>query len=283
MANAFADQLKGLALRHGEKAGVALASMVFLVCVGMAATQKTIDTTPDQIKKAAQASESNLNRKEERETIIKRLEEVDKITGSNFAKEVDDQAKIKLVADVYKPAREWVTPEPGAGLIRDTPKLIAPTELYAYPGRGGLLVFALDSEGKRIPKDPNEKEPERKQRLGNTRKPRPGGGMGAGMGGMMGGGARKKRVKSQVEIAREEKAESDRLARQRQAALAGSDLPADESAKKKEESESLAQEPPGKEITKGYRWVAITGVLDHGKMLANYREALKNPAVAHPH
>ena len=38
-----------------------------------------------------------------------------------------------------------------------------------------------------------------------------------------------------------------------------------------------------KEVTKGLRWVAITGILDHGKMLANYREALKNPAVANPH
>ena len=35
-------------------------------------------------------------------------------------------------------------------------------------------------------------------------------------------------------------------------------------------------------MTKGYRWVAITGVLDHAKLVANYREALKNPAVAHP-
>ena len=38
-----------------------------------------------------------------------------------------------------------------------------------------------------------------------------------------------------------------------------------------------------KEIVKGLRWVAITGTLDHGKMIANYREALKNPAVAYPH
>ncbi len=40
---------------------------------------------------------------------------------------------------------------------------------------------------------------------------------------------------------------------------------------------------PFKEVTKGYRWVAITGTLDHGQMRAYYREALKNPAVAHPH
>src|SRR5437762_10121044 len=124
MANAFADRMKGLALRHGEKAGVALASTVFFLCVAKAAIMPSIDTSPDQIKKAAEQSESNLNRKEERETIVKRLEEVDKITDSNFAKEAEEHAKVKLVGDNYKPAREWVMPEPGAGLIRDTPKLI---------------------------------------------------------------------------------------------------------------------------------------------------------------
>ena len=38
-----------------------------------------------------------------------------------------------------------------------------------------------------------------------------------------------------------------------------------------------------KEVTKGHRWVAITGVLDHAQLVANYRAALKNPALAHPH
>ncbi len=37
-----------------------------------------------------------------------------------------------------------------------------------------------------------------------------------------------------------------------------------------------------KELTKGHRWVAITGVFDHAKLVANYRAALKNPAFAHP-
>ena len=35
-------------------------------------------------------------------------------------------------------------------------------------------------------------------------------------------------------------------------------------------------------MTKGHRWVAITGVLDHAQLVANYRSALKNPSVAHP-
>src|SRR5205823_5275450 len=67
MAHAFVDQMKGLALRHGEKAGVALASMVFFLCLVKAAMMPSIETSPEQIKKAAEASDSNLNRKEERE------------------------------------------------------------------------------------------------------------------------------------------------------------------------------------------------------------------------
>ena len=38
-----------------------------------------------------------------------------------------------------------------------------------------------------------------------------------------------------------------------------------------------------KEIIKALHWVVITGVLDHAKLVANYREALRNLAVANPH
>lgn len=135
-ANAIVEQLKELGLRHGEKAGVAIASMAFFFCVVAAASQKTIDTSPEQIKTAAQQSRSNITRQEKRETIIQRLEEKG-IKDSDFAKVVEEQVKTALAPGDYKAAREWVTPEPGAGLIRDEPKLIAVTELYAYPGRGG--------------------------------------------------------------------------------------------------------------------------------------------------
>jgi len=273
MANAFADQLKELGLRHGEKAGVAVATMLFLLCVVMAASKKTITTTPEEIKKAAQASEGNLNRREERTTIIQKLEEKG-IKDTSFAKEVNDQVSMLLVADNFKSAREWVTPEPGAGLIRDTPKLIAPSDLYAYPGRGGLLVYALDEKGNRIPDTDKKDQPAQARRRRNRR--RAAGGM--GMGGMM-AGARKKATKSRADIEREAKQEEDRVRRRLEGKLVPNEAPED-AAKKDEGSED--QGPPGKEIVKGYRWVAITGVLDHEKMRANYREALKNPAVAHP-
>src|SRR5262245_44337602 len=150
-ANAIVEKMAGLGLRHGEKAAVGIATGLFLFCVGLAVSKPTIETTPDQVKKAAQVADTNLSRKEDRETIIQKLEDQDKITATNFANTVEEQIKVKLVSDDFKPKREWVTPEPGAGLIRDNPKLIAPSELYAYPGRGGLLVYALDEEGERIP------------------------------------------------------------------------------------------------------------------------------------
>ena len=115
-------------------------------------SQPTIDTSPEKVKKAARASQSNLESHEDRDTIIKRLEEKDNIKPTNFARHGRgaDQGQARR-GRLQAHARAWVTPEPGAGLIRDKPKLIAPTELYAYPGRGGLLVYALDEEGNRIP------------------------------------------------------------------------------------------------------------------------------------
>src|SRR5580698_1691112 len=121
-ANAIAEKLKDFGLRHGEKLGVAVASALFIFCIGLAAKKETINTDPDKIKQATKATESNLNRKEDTEKIIQNLEAM-KIKDSNFAKSVDDQVKTALVANDYKAAREWVSPEPGAGLIRDTPVL----------------------------------------------------------------------------------------------------------------------------------------------------------------
>ena len=45
-ANAIVEKLKDVGLRHGEKAGVAIASTLFFVCIGLAAKKETIDTTP---------------------------------------------------------------------------------------------------------------------------------------------------------------------------------------------------------------------------------------------
>ena len=65
------------------------------------------------------------------------------------------------------------------------------------------------------------------------------------------------------------------------AKLAGDDDTTKDDAKKDEKAGAAQQQ--FKEVTKGLRWVAITGVLDHNQLVANYRKALKNPAVANPH
>ena len=279
MANPTVEKLKDMGLRYGDKAAVALMSLVFVVCFGMAVSKKAIDTTPDQIKKAAESADTNIGRRRERGDIVKKLEE-EGIKPTNFANQVEETSKSVLVADAFKPDREWVTPEPGAGLIRDQPVLIAPENLFAYPGRGGALVYALDEQGNRIPDTEKKEAPKEAPRRKRRRRSAMSGGMG-GMGMAMGGARKKARRKSQAEIEQEQKKETEEQKREIAAKLAGPDTPA--SKEEQEKAEAADKGPAMKEIVKGLRWVAITGTLDHGKMIANYREALKNPAVAYPH
>jgi len=278
MANPTVEKLKEAGLLYGDKAAVALTSLLFVVCLGAALSKKSIELTPDQVKKSAEAADTNINRRQERDDIIKVLENGN-IKATNFSKEVQDTAKTVLVADNYKPEREWVTPEPGAGLIRDTPVLIAPTDLYAYPGRGGALLFALDEQGNRIPDTEKKDVPKDEPRRGRARR-RAGGAMGGMMGGMGGRGSRKASRKSQ-DLEKEQQQEVEQKKKEMAAKLAGND----ETPPAKDNQAKTENQPQQqfKEVTKGLRWVAITGVLDHGKLVTNYRTALKNPAVANPH
>ena len=196
MANPTVEKLKELGLRFGDKAAVALMSLLFLVCFGMAVSKKAIDTTPDEIKKAAESADSNIGRRRERDAIVKTLEDVG-IKPTNFAMQVEETTKSVLVADTYKPYREWVTPEPGAGLMRDTPTLIAPTDLFAYPGRGGALVYALDEQGNRIPDTDKKEAPKEAPRRKRRRRGAMSGGMGMAM-----GGARKKCARARLRSSR---------------------------------------------------------------------------------
>ncbi len=285
MANPTVEKLKEVSLLYGDKAAVALTSLLFVVCLGAALSKKAIELTPDDVKKRAEAADTNINRRQDRDAIIKVLE-AGGIKPTNFFKEAQDAAKTVLLADNYKPERECVSPEPGAGLIRDTPVLIAPTDLYAYPGRGGALVYALDEQGNRIPDTEKKDVPKEKPRRGRRRQ-RGGGGMAGMMGSMMGGRPnRKGSRKSQADLEKEQKEEVEQKKKEMAAKLvAGND---EATSTKDEEAEKDGKAPASpqqqfKEVTKGLRWVAITGVLDHGKLVANYRLALKNPAVANPH
>ena len=296
MANPTVEKLKEVGLLYGDKAAVALTSLLFVVCLGAALSKQSIQLTPEEVKKRAQAADTNLNRRQERDDIIKVLE-TGGIKPTNFSKEVQDVAKMVLIADNYKPEREWVTPEPGAGLIRDTPVLIAPTDLYAYPGRGGALVYDLDENGNRKPDTEKKDVPKEEPRRGRRRQRA--GGMAGMMGGSMMGGSmmggsmmggrpsRKGSRKSQADLEKEQQEEVEQKKKEMAAKLvAGNDEPPstkDDEAAKKDNQAPGNPEQHFKEVTKGLRWIAITGVLDHGKLVANYRVALKNPAVANPH
>jgi hypothetical protein len=289
MAIAAAEKLKSFGLRYGDKLAVALASVVFFLCLFKAVSRPTIEVQPEQIKKAAEASDSNLRRKVPTEDIVQTLVEQG-IKTSDFAKEAEESAKMVLVAADFRPRQEWITPEPGAGLIRDQPVLIAATNVYAYPGRGGGLLYAIDSEGKRIVETETKEPPKSQTFSRGRRRGRRGGGMGSssmmmGGGSMMGMGmGMDGGMGGAPQTPEEKKKAQDELERRRkemQARLAGGDAP-DAEDEEPEDALNKPQGPPEKEITKGLRWVAVTGTLDHEQIKENYRKALKNATIAHP-
>ena len=284
MANAQVEKLKALGLRHGEKALVTLAGVLCLLFLVRAATKETISLTPDQVAAAAKQAESALSAHQEPDDILKLVEDQG-IKNPDFVKLVDAQSKEALNPLAFKSARPWITPEPGAGLIRDTPVLIAATDLYAWPGRGGASIFALDKENNRILEE-EKKAPDAGTTARRKKKHRRGGGSGM-MGGMMGGmmsgmsgmggmGGPPPDSPAAKKAAAEAKKKIDR-------AVVGKAAPAeDKDADKSKTAATSVKEGPFKETTKGLRWVALTGVLDHEKIQENYLAALKNPAIAKP-
>ena len=226
---------------------------------------QTIDLTPDQVKQAADSAQSNLSRKQEPNDILKLLEE-QKIKNPGFEAMVEQQEKNLLVAANFRPPQLWVTPEPGAGLIRDQPELIAVTELYAYPGRGGALVYELDDAGNRIP-DPDADKHKDADDRGPPQEAKPawagGGAEEDGRGEEEGGGGEEARA---------------RRGSRRWPSSAGGGRP------KKEEAaaEAAGGRGPDEGEDQGIRWVAITGVLNYKALRDTYLLALKRPEVAYP-
>ncbi len=276
MANASTEKLKALGLRHGEKAVVGLAAMLCVLFLVQAFAKTSIDMTPDDVKKAADSARQNIDKPQKNEDILALLE-TSGIKNPSFEKMVEEQQKNAPKAIAYAPSQLWVSPEPGAGLIRDMPELIAPAELYAYPGRGGALIFALDeNSGNRLPAEkdaaPDEATMSRRKKKRGRRRASGGSSSMASMS-MPGMGA--PLSKKEQEKA---KKEHDLAQKRLEGVLSG-----DADTKEEAPSAATPQEGPFKEITKGLRWVAITGTLDHKKLRENYLTALKNPTVAHPH
>jgi hypothetical protein len=273
-SNAAVEKLKALGLRHGEKVGVGLAAALCVLLLVMAAGKETINMTPDQVKKAAEQASANLNKEQPEESILERLEN-EWLKKPEFEAVVDKQAKTMLVAAPYKPRTPWVAPEPGAGLLRDDPVLIAVSELYAYPGRGGVLMYEL-KDGERVKDDGKGPDETTKVRRTVKKKRRSGGMMGgSGMMAMSGGGSAKNAEKIAKEKEEEYKAKVKAL---------NEKLIKDKGQPKEEPAAAPVEEGgPWKEKTVGKRWVVLTGTIDHKQLRDNYSQAVKRPEAAHPH
>ena len=116
MANAQVEKLKALGLRHGEKAVVGLAGVLCLLFLFFAATKETIQITPDQVDKDAEAADSrNLEQPAGARRHPRALEEQG-IKNPGFEKLVDEQEK-----DVAQPADFKVGPLLGHPRARRRP------------------------------------------------------------------------------------------------------------------------------------------------------------------
>lgn len=263
MANPSVDKLKALGLQHGEKAVVALAAGVCLFCLYSAMTRETIDITPEAIKSSAAAATTNINKKVDPVQLAQTLEE-EFLKVPNLVEKVEAVGKDKFTQDLlaYVP-KPWVTAPPDAGVQRNSISIAAPYDLVATASRGGVLMYALDEEGNIIYEEEDSKladanaapaAPKKKKRRGAQ----PNSGM--SMPDMMAMNGPAAKEEDPKEVAR-------RLAKKR-AGVVG-DAPAEDA---KDDATADTRKP--KEVVRGLRWVAITGLFDHRKLRESYAKAL---------
>ncbi len=278
MANATVEKLKTLGIRHGEKAGVAVVAALCLLMLWLAFTHRSIEMTPDQVEKAAQAAQQNLNKDQDDEAILAKIE-AEGIVQPHFEQIVDNRKPGGADPSKYALANLPIAPEPGAGLLRQAPTLIAVNDLRAHPGRGAIQVYETEDDGTIKLVDATKEDTSKSK---SKRRNRNRGGMAMGMGmpggemGIGGGGS---------EPTQKQKDEQEKARREREKALQKSltgrpGQPKAEPEKKKDIPAGMVES----EVIKGFRWVALTAVLDHERLRDNYAKALKvDLAGAHPH
>jgi hypothetical protein len=285
MANAFVEKVKRFGLRHGEKVVVGLAGAAAVVLIVLGGSRPTIDVTPDQIKKSAEAANQNISRPQSTESIVELLDGQE-LVPVDFAAKIDAAEKKEGPKYVFTgPA--WLSQEPGAGLIRDTPALLAPTELFATSGRGALQLFERDDQGNLVYEEAKKDAP--KSTVGRPRSRNRNRGYGSGSsssGGMMAGGYGSSGGMPGMPVpgqplTPEQKKQAAREAARKAQLFVGQAK--DDTAKEDEEIAAKAEQgQKPKETTRGYRWVAVVGTLDHQALKDNYVKALKDTA-AQPH
>ncbi len=266
MANANVEKLKDFGLRHGEKLAVAIVGTVCLLLLFMAWTHPVIEMTPEQVEKSAQQASQNIQRRQDEDSILAKLQDQG-VVLQNFEQTVDNRKPGTMDPSQFRLQNLMAAREPGAGLLREAPDLIAVTDLQGHPGRGAISVFALDEiTGKVIMEKPKTDEPKKKRRKRNNS------GMMAGMMGGSGGGGRKK------ESAQDKQAEKEKADRERRnlaKSFAGNrgfeEMVEGEDPEDVQATDGLVP----KEILKGYRWIALTGLLDNNRFRENFAKALK--------
>jgi hypothetical protein len=295
-SNPAVEKLKNLGLRHGEKAVIGLAATLFFVFLGLAFSKPSIQMAPEELSTKATSASKNLSTQQKEEDILAKLEGLGIKPATEFEKTAEAQLTKSLNPADFTVKSKWVTPEPGAGLIRDQPVLIAVTELNGFPNRGGYSLFDVDAKGDRIVDDGKTPAKPKKIRLGRNRGRGRSGMMGSGMmsgGGMPGMGMGMGPGGDMANMTPKQKAEAETKRKLDEARLKNSlvgkavDKPADPAKKDAANpAGAMGMQPTAtvtyKETVKGYRSVVLTGVLDNKTLKENYLNALKDPAIAYP-
>lgn len=273
MANANLEKIKALGLRHGEKVVVGLSAALFVLFVANALTAKSLPLTAKELTASADAADTNLNRTQPKDKILERLQK-DEVKDVELLKTVLANKPGTKSADPYRLANAFASPEPGAGLIRETPELIAPYALLAHFSRGQTTVYDTDEEGNFLAADETSKTTEKPSLARPKRKNR------GAAGGFGGGGSRPKAKRKQDTGALARAAEGKAIERDNKAktdALGGEVEP--EAKAEKDDSTFVKKQKPA-----GVRTTTVIGVFDHQRQKDLYAKALKiDPASANPH
>jgi hypothetical protein len=276
MAHPLVDKLQTFALRHGEKVGVAVVSAICLAMLGAALSRPSVDITKEQIASATQRAQQNLNNQQKPETIEAKIRDAG-VVQPNFIALVEGRENRVVDASPYALPNTLAAPEPGAGLLRDTPELVRIQRVLAHAGRGSIRIYDTNPETGEIvyevPK-PEAPKPSRSRRNRNA------GGSGGMMAAMMGGsgGTRASQGGDLAKAEAEKKRRQDEERARR--AVAGDVVPGDPKAEEK----SDPSRPPGaepREVLRGFRWAVVTGIIDNKKLRDNLARATKvDPAAA---
>ena len=275
MANPTVEKLKVFGLRHGEKLAMGTVALIFAFCAYSAWVHPSIPLTPEEVQKTARDAQAHLQRPQDNASILTNLANAG-VKPQGFEKKVDAMQAGVLDVAKYKLDKPFVIPEPGAGLIRDMPELLAPSKLYVHSGRGAVRVFALNDDGKFILKD--DEDPKKGSKKAAKPKAR---GSALGLGGMGGGAAAKKPPKSGALAAAEKAKEDEADDKRKKAAIAGiEDVAKNEEPKPAEEEASLANVDKYETKLRGYRFVTAVGTFDHKRQKELYAKALKIDAAS---